>query len=274
MHRYRAANRQTWNAWTPYHVRSGSYDLAGFKNGQRRDRVGLDALEIAAVGDVAGQSPLHLQCHFGLDTLSWARRGAQVTGVDFAEDAIQMARTLAADVGLDATFVHSDVYELPMRLDGKFDIVFTSHGVLCWLPDLEEWAKVIAHFLRPGGRFHLIEAHPFACTFDDTRVDGELRPFYPYFHEADPLRVEGDGSYAAPDAPVHSVSYQWAHSMGEIINALIRAGLRIESLYEYPFVGWAMFPWMQRRQDGLWELPPGQQGIPLMYAIKASKPTD
>ncbi len=272
MRRYREANRQTWNAWTPYHIESGFYDIEGFKKGQRRDRAGNDALEIDAVGDVVGKSLLHLQCHFGLDTLSWARRGATVTGVDFAEESIRTARALAAELGIQATFVHSDIYDLPNRLDGEFDIVFTSHGVLCWLPDLEAWAQVIARFLRPGGFFHLIDGHPFANIFDDKRSDRELRPSYPYFHETEPIRSEGDGSYAAPNAPIHSVSYQWAHSMGETITSLIRAGLRIESLNEYPFVGWAMFPWMTERPDGLWELPPGQKSIPLMFAIKASKP--
>src|SRR5579864_4514537 len=161
MRRYCEANRQMWNAWTPYHVESGFYDVEGFKRGQRRDRAGNDALEIEAVGDVVGKSLLHLQCHFGLDTLSWARRGATVTGVDFSEEAIRAARALAADVGVPAAFIQSDIYELPGRLRGEFDIVFTSHGVLGWLPDLDRWAGVVAHFLRPGGRFCLIEGHPF-----------------------------------------------------------------------------------------------------------------
>src|SRR5262249_20693055 len=143
----------------------------------------LDAIEQAALGDVTGKSLLHLQCHFGLDTLSWARQGARVTGVDFAEDAVREARALAGVLGLQGTFVHSDIDDLPQRLDVTFDIVFTSHGVLCWLPDLERWAHVIAHFLRPGGLFYIIEAHPFALVFDDERKDRELRPRYPYFHE-------------------------------------------------------------------------------------------
>jgi SAM-dependent methyltransferase len=271
---YRDANRQIWNAWTPYHVRSEFYDVEGFKRGERHGRAGLDALELEAVGDVAGKSLLHLQCHFGLDTLSWARRGATVTGVDFAEEAIRTARALAAEIGLPATFVHSDVYDLPKQLDGEFDIIFASHGVLCWLPHLDAWARVIAHFLRPGGHFHLIEEHPFAGIFDDTRSDGELRACYPYFHEAQPIRSEGEGSYAAPDAPIRSVSYQWVHSMGEIVTALLRARLRIESLEEYPFAAWAKFPWLQQRPDGLWQAPPGQRSIPLMFALRASKPLD
>ena len=272
MNRYRDANERIWNEWTRHHIQSAFYDVEGFRRGERTGRAGLDAIEKAALGDVAGKSLLHLQCHFGLDTLSWARRGAHVTGVDFAKDAIREARALTAELGLQATFVHSDVYDLLQRLDGAFDIVFTSHGVLPWLPDLGRWARVIAHFLRPGGLFYIIEAHPFAQIFDDERSDGELRPRYPYFHETVPLRSERKGSYAAPDAPIRSVSYQWTHSMGEILTSLAGAGLRLESLEEYPFVGWALFPWLEPRSDGLWQFPSGQGSMPLMLALKATKP--
>lgn len=272
MNTYRDANQRMWNQWTHYHIRSAFYDVEGFKTGERRGRAGLDAIERAALGDVAGKSLLHLQCHFGLDTLSWARQGARVTGVDFSEDAIREARTLAAELGLPAQFVQGDVYELPERLDGTFDIVFTSHGVLCWLSDLERWAQVVAHFLNPGGVFYIIEGHPFAQIFDDERSDGELKPVFPYFPAAEPVRCEGQGSYAAPDAPIRSVTYQWPHSMGEIVTALAAAGLRIESLEEYPFVGWAMFPWLALRSDGLWQFPSGRESIPLMFALTATKP--
>ncbi len=270
--RYREANQRIWDEWTRHHIRSAFYDLEGFRRGERTRRAGLDAIETAALGDVAGKSMLHLQCHFGLDTLFWARQGARVTGVDFAEEAIREARTLAAELGLQATFVHSDVYDLPQRLDGTFDIVFTSHGVLPWLSDLEPWARVIGHFLRPGGLFYIIESHPFAQIFDDGRSDGELKPVYPYFRATEPLRSEREGSYAVPDAPIHSVSYQWSHSMGGVLTAIAGAGLRIESFEEYPFVGWAMFPWLERRSDGLWQFPSGQTGVPLMFALKATKP--
>jgi SAM-dependent methyltransferase len=272
MDKYRDANQRTWNEWTRHHIQSAFYDLEGFRRGKRAGRAGLDAIEHAALGDVTGKSLLHLQCHFGLDTLAWARRGACVTGVDFAEDAIRGARELAAELRLRATFVHSDIYDLPQRLGGTFDIVFTSHGVLPWLPDLERWAGVIAHFLRPGGLFYIIEAHPFALVFDDERDDRELRPRYPYFHETEPMRSEREGSYAEPDAPIHSVTYEWSHSMGEILTAIAGAGLRIDSLQEYPCAGWAIVPWLELRPDGLWELPVGQPSMPLMFALKAMKP--
>jgi len=268
---YFSVNQKTWDEWARYHVGSRFYDLEGFKAGQRTGRAGLDALETALVGDVAGKSLLHLQCHFGLDTLAWARRGARATGVDFSEEAIRAARALAGELGLPATFVHSNLYDLPARLSGEFDIVFTSHGVLGWLPDLEGWARVIARFLAPGGAFCIIEAHPFAMVFDDEAEAPALRPRYPYFHAPEPQRVERQGSYAAPDAPIRSITYQWAHSLSDIIGSLLRAGLRIVSFEEYPFGAWAMFPWMAERPDGTCELPPGLGSLPLMFSLVASK---
>ncbi len=269
---YLRSNRELWNAWTPYNVRSAFYDVEGFKAGRQRRRSVLDALETELVGDVHGKSLLHLQCHFGLDSLAWARRGATVTGVDFAQEAIKAARQLAAETGARATFVESDVYDLPANLDGRFDVVFTSHGVLGWLPDLDRWARVVAHFLAPGGRFHLIEAHPFAFLFDDRRTEPGLRLLYPYFHGPEPLREERQGSYAAPDAPIHSVEHTWLHTLADVIGALLRAGLRIEAFAEYPYMAWAMFPWMELREDGAWQLPGGAGSLPLMFSLTASSP--
>lgn len=160
-------NRATWDAWTAMQVASPFYDVEGFKAG-RRGRDGLDALEMRLVGDVSGKSLLHLQCHIGLDTIAWARRGAAATGLDFSPRAIAAARTLAAELGVAAAFIESDLYELPARLTDTFDVVFTSHGVLPWLPDLDPWGRLIAQALRPGGRFCIIEGHPFAMIFDDT----------------------------------------------------------------------------------------------------------
>ena len=268
-----------WDVWARHHVTSRFYDVEGFKAGARESRRGLDALETRLVGDVAGKSLLHLQCHFGLDTLEWARRGAVVTGVDFSGEAIAAARTLAAEVGLQAAFIESDIYDLPERLQGAFDIVFASHGVLCWLPDLDRWAGVIAHFLRPDGRFCLIEGHPFPLVFDDTREDRDLRVAFPYFASppeaegaaVEPLRCERRGSYAVPGADFTSVMYEWVHPLSEAVGALLRAGLRLDSLEEYPYAAWAMFPWMEERPDGMWEFPEGTVSLPLMFSLTASK---
>lgn len=260
------ANRELWVTWTPYHLRSSVYDVAGFKAG--RDT--LDAIDLAGLGDVRGRSVLHLQCHFGLDTLSLARRGARATGVDFDGEAIRAARALAAELGLDATFVESAIDDLPQHLDSRFDLVFTSHGVLGWLPDLGRWAQVIAHFLAPGGAFSIVEVHPVALRFDERRDDQELRLRYPYFAGPEPVREEYPGCYAVPDAPILSVEHAWLHTLGDIIGSLIRAGLRIESFEEYPFMRWRFFPWMVRR-DRSWQLPGDRKDLPLMFSLRASK---
>jgi SAM-dependent methyltransferase len=264
---YLTANQALWNRWTPFHVTSEFYDVEGFKAGRET----LDPVALAGLGDVRGQSLLHLQCHFGLDTLSWARRGATVTGADFSDQAISAARNLAQELSIAATFVHSNLYDLPQRLAGPFDRVFTSHGVLSWLPDLDEWARVIARFLKPGGLFFIVEAHPVALMFDDRRGATALGLCYPYFHQHAPLREEENGSYAVPEAPTEGVAYYWFHSVADIVGALLRAGLRLTSFEEYPFMKWAYFPWMERRADGWWQLPPGTGDIPLMFSLGAMK---
>jgi SAM-dependent methyltransferase len=170
----------------PIHVRSEFYDVEGWKSGRRSDPY---PLLVSEVGDVAGKDLLHLQCHFGLDTLSWARRGARVTGIDFSERGIEQARLLAAEAGLDARFLVSDVAELPASLAGEFDIVFTSFGALNWLPDLPRWAEVVAHFTRPGGFFYIAEGHPFAWVFDDDDDATGLRIEYLHEHPWVPWKM-------------------------------------------------------------------------------------
>jgi SAM-dependent methyltransferase len=270
MDEYLEVNRETWNMWTQLNVGSKFYDVEGFKAGRRT----LDPIALAGPGDVTGKSLLHLQCHFGMDTISWARQGAIVTGIDFSEEAIKTARALADELGIPATFIQSNLYDLPQNLTGQFDVVYTSYGVLGWLPDLERWAQVIAHFLKPGGIFYIVEVHPIPLLFDEHRQDAELRLLYPYFQGAEPIRIEEDGCYAVPDSPIRSVTYVWIHPIADIIGSLLRAGLRIESFEEYPFVRWAVFPWMERRADGAWQLPPGKESIPLMFSLKATKEVD
>ena len=267
MDEYLKTNQETWDTWTRYHLGSKFYDIEGFKAGTTT----LDPIVLAGPGDVTGKSLLHLQCHFGLDTLKWARRGAIVTGINFSEEGIKAARALAAEVRIPANFIQCDLYNLPQHLTGQFDVVFTSHGVLSWLPDLERWAQVIAHFLKPSGIFYIVEVHPVALLFDENRKDAELRLLYPYFQGAEPLRTEQNGCYAVPDAPIRSVTYDWIHTMAEIIGSLLRAGLRITAFEEYPFVAWAVFPWMERGAERYWQLPDGNKSIPLMFSLKATK---
>jgi len=272
MDEYLRANRALWDAWTPLNAASAFYDVEAFVAGRGRD---LDPIALAGPGDVRGKTLLHLQCHFGMDTIRWARHGAVVTGVDFSPEAIRTARALAARMGVPATFVVSDVYDLPAQLDGRFDVVFTSHGVLSWLPDLDRWAGVIARFLAPGGVFFIVEAHPFLLCLDDRRTEPDLRLLYPYFHGPAPVREEHDGCYSTPDAPIKSVEHVWLHTMAEVIGAIARAGLVIESFEEYPYLSWRFFPWMERRDDRWWQLPEhpglplGRGSLPLMFSLRA-----
>lgn len=262
-----AANRELWNEWAKLHVDSKLYDVPSWKAG----RSSLDRVERETVGDVAGKRLLHLMCHFGLDTLSWARLGARVTGVDFSSEALRTARALADEQRLEAEFIEANVYQLPVTLEGRFDIVFSSHGVLSWLPDLSAWARNIAHCLAPGGTFCLVEGHPLMFTFDDQREDRLVVLRFPYFATGEALRFESQGSYAAPDAPLRSVSYEFPHSVSELLGAIMAAGLKVEHFAEYPYMGWSFYPWMERNADGFWTLPEGMPSAPLMFSLRARK---
>jgi SAM-dependent methyltransferase len=268
MDEYLQANRRMWDEQTPFHADSPFYDVAGFKAG----RCTLRPVEIEEVGDVAGKSLLHLQCHFGLDTMSWARRGATATGVDFSAKSIELARSLAAELGLGVRFVCCDVYDLPRHLDGRFDVVFTSAGVLAWLPDLGGWADVIRHFLAPGGVFYLREFHPFADIFDDDPDATSPRIRYPYFHADEPMEFGPHvGTYACAGARIRTRSYEWVHPISDVVNALIGAGLRLEFLHEFPYRTYPSHPFLTRGDDGFWRYGPAPEGLPLMYSIRASR---
>lgn len=261
------ANRRLWDELTPIHARSAFYDVQGFLAGKST----LSPLELAEVGGVQGKSLLHLQCHFGLDTLSWARLGATATGVDFSPKAIALARSLSRDSGITARFVKSNVYDLPRVLRGEFDIVFTSYGVLCWLPDLKRWANVIAHFLKPGGTFYIVDFHPVTNVFANEADEQPLRVTGSYFPSAAPQRWEPDGSYADRSATVTQPAHEWSHPIADIVNALLAAGLRLEFLHEFPYCSYPHFPFMRRGADGWWWLPGRKASIPLMFSIRATK---
>jgi SAM-dependent methyltransferase len=263
-----AANRDLWDAWTRIHEASPMYDLESF----RRGRCSLQPREVAEVGDVSGKRLLHLQCHFGQDTLSWARRGAIVTGVDFAPRSIALARDLASELDLPATFVCANVYQLPDDLTGGFDIVFTSAGVLAWLPDLRPWGAAIARCLVPGGFFYIHEFHPTgdACDWSEGVTEPILRQ--PYFRTAAPQRYEESGSYGGPEPGVTRVSYEWPHSLSEVVGALLEAGLPLEFLHEFPDSIYPHRPFLSQGEDGLWRYDRVEGGLPLMFSLKARKP--
>lgn len=275
MDEYRKANLEHWNNWTGIHEKSAMYDVEGFKAGRDIDLQGIERDEL---GDVSGKTLLHMQCHFGKDTLRWAKLGAQVTGADFSDKAITLARSLSEELKIPADFVCTDIYDLPNVLSGQFDIVFTSYGAISWLPDIYRWAQVAAHFVKPGGTFYIAEFHPFAYVFEDPEKGSEdqrLRVAYPYSSDKDaPLRFETQGSYADPEADYKGVEYGWNHSMGDIITALISAGLCIEFLHEFPYsINPNMFRNMEEREGGYWQLkdPQERASIPLMFSIKATK---
>jgi SAM-dependent methyltransferase len=267
MDNYMKQNLKYWNEVTPIHARSKSYDLEGFKAG----KCTLMSLEREEVGDVTGKSLLHLQCHFGLDSMSWARLGAKVTAVDFSDKAIHLAKSLSQELGIDVNFICSDIYDLPRVLKDEFDIVFASYGVLCWLHDLYEWANVIARFLKPGGFFYIVESHPVDNVFENERHTKELKARYSYFHSPQPTRWEPDGTYADKEATVTNPTYEWTHPLSDIINSLISAGLRIEFVHEFPYLCWDFYPFMEKDKDGWWRFKEGKETIPLMFSLKAIK---
>lgn len=255
-----------------YETESEDYDVKSFLNGKST----LKSYELREMGNVKGKSMLHLQCHFGLDTLSWAREGAIVTGVDFSSDGIRLAKLLANQAKLEANFIESNIYDLPKVLFEKFDIVYTSIGVICWLNDLKEWGKIIAKFLKKGGFFYIAESHPFSMIFDNETQDiKDLQVYYNYFHDPKPFEFIADGSYASGGAKIKpKKEYEWAHSISDVINSLIEAGLRIEFLNEYPFTVWKQFPFAERDSDGFYYLKNQKAKIPLLFTLKAIKERD
>jgi len=269
--RYLEANRRRWDESVSLHVASPEYPLRAF----RRGALTIHRLEREEVGDVRGKSLLHLQCHFGLDSLSWARLGARVTGVDFSPEAVKRARALAAECGIRAEFVECDVSDLPRRLLPTFDIVYTAKGVLCWLPDVRQWARVVAGLLRPGGMFYLLDDHPAANPFDSRPARSGAKGWFfefPYFHRARPLRWESGDTYATRGAQMkHRLTFEWQHPVGDVLNALIGAGLHVEFVHEFPFCYWRKFPWMRRGRDGWWRLKRDAGAIPLMWSVRARK---
>jgi SAM-dependent methyltransferase len=273
MDEYFAMNRALWDEWVDINAASEFYGLEEFRKGGTK----LRQYELEEIGPVSGKSLLHLQCHFGMDTLSWAREGARATGTDFSARGIEVARQLAKELGLDATFVQSDIYELPSNLEERFDVVYTSRGVLNWLPDLPRWAAVAAHFVEPGGVFYITDAHPIVNVFDDETMEPVLRLRYPYWTPDRPMEFENIGSYADRTKPVTvPFEYDWNHSLGEIVTAIAEAGLRIEFLHEFDFVEWEVPPLVERDGD-IWRIPPGRFGdpegqLPLFFSLRARKP--
>lgn len=270
---YLKANLASWDEVTSVHVASDLYDVDGFKAG-RNSLSGIERAELGPlVGD--GTSLLHLQCHFGLDTLSWARQGATVTGMDFSGAAIAQARSLAEELGLSrrATFVQSDLYHLPDVLEGQFDVVFTSWGALIWLADLDRWAQIIARYLKPGGIFYIAEFHPNAFLLANDATPDALGIGYPYFQYGVPQRFDEPGDYADPDAQTrNTVTFEWNHGLGEIIDPLLHSGLRLDFLHEFPYtIPGLPFPCFELGADGLQRVKGRHDDVALSFSLLMTK---
>jgi SAM-dependent methyltransferase len=253
---YFELNRESWNRRAEVHFGSRFYDVEGFLAGC----TSLREIELAELTDVKGRRLLHLQCHFGLDTLSWARLGAECTGVDISPVAIEKARQLNESTGLDAEFVCTDVYGYSRGDEAPFDIVFTSYGTICWLPDLDRWARIIASNLAVGGTFYIADFHP---VYD--LLDG-----YSYFEQDEP-DVEEEETYTENSGDLKTPLAVWSHSMSSVVNALINAGITIQRLNEYSFSPYNCLKGMTEREPGRYCISHKSQDIPLVYTITGQK---
>ena len=262
-------NRRSWDERTPLHVGSPLYDLESFEAG----RSTLHPFELDELGPVAGCTLLHLQCHIGTDTLSWARHGASVTGLDFSGASVEAARELSARCGIDARFIQSDVYEAAEVLGETYDVVYTGLGALNWLNDITRWAEVVARLVSPGGRFYLLEFHPLMFALSDDGI--ALDPTYSYFHDPAGVSIEDDRDYADPEVRLSELrTVEWAHTLGDVVTALVAAGLEIRMLKEHDVV--AFNPWgsLERvpGQAALWQAAAGEPHIPFEYSLLATRP--
>ena len=269
---WRALNRANLDERVAVHLKPTGYDLAPLRAG----RGALNPIDEAEIGDVKGLRVLHLQCHFGVDTLCLAQRGATVVGLDFSAAAIDAARALASELGLSgrARFVQADLYDAPTAIaePASFDLVYTSWGTTCWLPDIRRWAAIIAWFLKPGGRLYYADAHPAAYVFDDLAKGADGRPGYfaPYF-QREPIVMVDPRDYADPAAHLaNATTVEWLHPLADIVGGLIESGLALDWLHEHAQVPWRMFETLVRKDDGDWHWP-DKQWLPLAVSLQASR---
>ncbi len=255
-------NKQAWNKRTGIHKDSGFYDLQSFKKG----KLSLNATELEELGDVKGKSLLHLQCHFGMDTMSWERKGAVCTGVDMSDAAIDLAKEINVELELNTEFICCNVYDLKKHLDKKFDIVFTSYGTIGWLPDLAAWAEIVSHYLKPGGIFYMVDFHPVLWMMDDNFEHIK----YNYFN-TEIITEEISGTYTDRLAPIKSIEHSWNHPFSEIVNALLKNDLQVEQFNEFPYSHYNCFNNMEQAADARWYIKGMDKKMPMMYSIKASK---
>ncbi|HEY1721964.1 MAG TPA: methyltransferase domain-containing protein [Magnetospirillaceae bacterium] len=269
---WREINRAHWDEKVAVHTGPGGYDLAELRAGKSR----LNAIEEGEIGAVQGQRLLHLQCHFGRDTLILAQRGAMVTGLDFSVPAIDTVRKLAADFGLAsrARFVQADLYDARTALSepASFDRVYVSWGAIIWLPDIVRWAETVAFFLRPGGTLYLAEVHPVALTMSDAAKQPDGRPGLaaPYFGREPVVTRETHDYVDAGTTVRNAVTHSWIHPLGDLVTALVKAGLRLDWLHEHDAITWHMFEHLREGADGQWRWP-DRPWLPLSFSLQATR---
>lgn len=259
---YFLVNKDLWNKKILFHKDSEFYDLKKFKEGKSS----LNDIELNELGDIKGKSILHLQCHFGQDTLSLARLGADVTGVDFSDKAIELAESLNNELKQNARFICSDIYGLKEKLDEKFDIVFTSYGVIGWLPDLVKWAEIVNQYLKPGGIFFMVEFHPVLFMLDENIC----RIQYSYFNKG-VIEEDVTGTYADKNADLKHKMYGWNHSLSDVFSSLLNCGLKIISFKEYDYSAYNCFNNLIEIEKNKWQVKGFENILPLMYSVKCIK---
>lgn len=259
---YIEINRQSWNKRTEVHLKSAFYDLDNFLKGKSS----LNDIELNLLGDIKGKSILHLQCHFGQDSISLGRLGADVTGVDLSDKSIDSAKQLAKQTNSNAKFICCNIYDLPEHLNQKFDIVFTTYGTIGWLPDLDKWAKIISDFLKPGGKFVFAEFHPAVWMFDDHFE----KISYNYFNSG-PIAETQTGTYADRDAELTLSGVSWNHGISEVLNSLINNGLEINSFDEYDYSPYNCFEKTVEFEPDKFRIKHLENKIPIVYSIGAAK---
>jgi ubiquinone/menaquinone biosynthesis C-methylase UbiE len=255
-------NKETWNKKTDIHICSDFYDMNGFLNGN----TSLNEIELKLLGNIKGKRVLHLQCHFGQDTISLQKLGASVVGIDLSDNAIKTAKEIATQVNSNSSFICCNIYDLPNYLNEEFDIVYTSYGTISWLPDMDKWAKIISRFLKPNGKFIFVEFHPVVWMFDD-RFE---KVGYDYFNTGAIIETES-GTYADKSAPITQTSVNWNHSISEVVNALLKNGLTLNALEEYDYSPYNCFANTIEIEPKKYKIKHIEKKIPMVYALVATK---
>ena len=259
---YIKKNKELWNQKTDFHIKSGFYDMDGFL----KNLNSLQDIELNLLGNISNKKILHLQCHFGQDTLSLGNLGADVTGVDLSDKAISQAEKLADKTNIRANFICCNIYDLPKHLNEKFDIIFTSYGTIGWLPDLNKWAQLISNYLKPNGKFVFVEFHPVVWMFDNDFKKIKYR----YFKSDAIVEIE-EGTYADKTAPIKTESITWNHSLSEVINSLIMNGLEIDKIEEYDYSPYNCFNNTIEISKNKFRIKHLENKIPMVYSVKATK---